>query len=47
MPLGGRRSEQCLVSGHHDEVWIVHSMRCRQVYSVIAPKTVRLCELPG
>jgi hypothetical protein len=35
-----------LVSGHHDKVWIAHSMRGRQVYSVMAPKTVRLCELP-
>ena len=35
-----------MVPGHHDEVWIAHSMRGRQVYSVIAPKTVRLGELP-
>ena len=45
-PVGGRRNEQCLVPGHHDEVWIAHSMRGREVYSVVAPKTVRLCQLP-
>jgi hypothetical protein len=29
-----------------DEVWIAHSIRGRKVYSVIAPMTVGLCDLP-
>ena len=36
-----------MVARYHDEVWITHPMRGREVYSVIAPKTVRLCELPS
>jgi hypothetical protein len=35
-----------LVPCDEDEVWIVHSMGRRELYSVIAPKTVGLCELP-
>jgi hypothetical protein len=45
-PLGRRRTEQCLVPCDDDEIWIPHSIRGREVYSVIAPKTVRLRELP-
>jgi hypothetical protein len=45
-PLGGRRTEECFVPCDDDEVWIAHSIRGREVYSVIAPKTVRLGESP-
>jgi hypothetical protein len=45
-PLGRRRTEECFVPCDDDEVWIAHSICGREVYSVIAPKTVGLCELP-
>jgi hypothetical protein len=35
-----------LVPRYHDEVWIAHSMRGREMDSVIAAKAVRICELP-
>jgi hypothetical protein len=45
-PLRRRRSEQCVVPCDDDEVWIAQSIRSRWVYSLIAPTTVRLCEVP-
>jgi hypothetical protein len=45
-PVGRRRSEQRLIPCNQDEVWITHSVRRREVYSVVVPKAMRLCELP-
>jgi hypothetical protein len=45
-PLGARRTEEWFVPCDDDEVWIAQSIRGREVYSVIAPKTVRLGESP-
>ena len=45
-PLGRRRTEECFVPCDDDEVWIAYSIRGREVYSAIAPKTVGFRELP-